>query len=95
MEQNYVTVTLCIGMQRFQLVEPAQTRYAPSRRRSGPLPPPYSVTAAAPNLRAKFHLDRFSRLVTMHARHRHIQTDRRLSRGDCYVTATLCIHRVK
>jgi len=74
MEQNYVTVTLCV--QRFQLVEPAQPRYAPSRRRSGSLPPPDSVTAAAPNLRAKFHLDRSSRLATMHARHRHIQTDR-------------------
>jgi len=35
---------------------------------SDPDPPTDSVTLAAPNLRAKFHLDLPSRLVTMHAR---------------------------
>ena len=43
-----------------------------------PDPPTDSVTAASPNLHAKFHLYRSSRLATMHARHRHI-TYRRLS----------------
>jgi len=33
------------------------------------------AAALPPNLHAKFHLDRSSRLATMHARHRHIQTD--------------------
>jgi len=65
---------------KVQLVEPAPVRPLPA----GDLDPPTgSVTLAAPNLHTKFHLDRYSRFVTMHVHHRH--TDRRLSSA-----ATLC-----
>ena len=54
-------------MQRFQLMEPAPVAGTPLPA-SDPDPPTDSVTLAAPNLRAKFYLDRPSRLAAMHAR---------------------------